>query len=731
MRKGDSGRRASRVSGGIVLAMVLLASLIGPAGAIYIPGPGPGGPGDILTDVVISGGTNVSTVSGALGPVGNPPGPYPATGASVETVSPQLITIVDTATGTSGQAYCIDFSTETSNGVGYRSGAWDEANVPNIAYINYILTNYFPFDTSNPISGLTTTQQVAAVQTAIWYFSDGFVLATATNAVVRNATTAVVADALANSGIPEPDAPTLTVTPDSLEAPATGELVGPFTVGGNVTGRIDLTPGTDVYFDPAGTQPVTVTDPIPPGTRLWARHVSSPLPVLGFRVTAIATVPHGTVYLFDPRSDPTRTAAQKLVLAQNASLPIRAGAYITPYPAGEIQLTKTIAGPGAGRQGVVTLSVACDPAPAPGIATTLTLPAGSPPGDHVLTLAGLRAGSVCNVTETTDGANGAVDLTSTAITPASVTVAENQVAQVRATNSYDLADTAAPLGTPRLRSIVSDRRVTPGRAFHDRIRVRGLRGAGGTTAVARLYGPFRSRAAATCDRASQARRVTMRVRNGWSRTPSVEVHAPGVYTWRVTLRANAANHAATHPCGQASETVVVAKQPYLAPIISGGFSGVLGSLGRERRATVNVTMPAIGLDAQVREEGIRHGRMTLPSDVGEVGWLRRSAAPGDKIGTAVIGGHVSDWHDNPGALHRLNRARVGQILSVTRGGARYRFKVVDTQTYDRERRLPQRHFATTGKHRLVLISCTDRVVYPNGRFHYTRYLVVTATRVRR
>jgi len=225
--------------------------------------------------------------------------------------------------------------------------------------------------------------------------------------------------------------------------------------------------------------------------------------------------------------------------------------------------------------------------------------------------------------------------------------------------------------------------------------------------------------------------VTTRVRNGWSRTPAVRVGAPGVYTWRVTLRANATNRSATHPCGQATETVVVAKRPYLAPIISGGFSGTLRSPVAERRDAVNVTMPAIGLDAPVREEGIVHGRMTLPRNVGEVGWLKRSAAPGDPIGTTVIGGHVSDWHDSPGALYHLDRARVGQTITVTRGGARHRFEVVETKTYDRERRLPQRHFTTTGRHRLVLISCTDRVVYPNGRFHYTRYIVVTARRVRR
>ncbi|MGZ4475508.1 MAG: class F sortase [Nocardioides sp.] len=118
--------------------------------------------------------------------------------------------------------------------------------------------------------------------------------------------------------------------------------------------------------------------------------------------------------------------------------------------------------------------------------------------------------------------------------------------------------------------------------------------------------------------------------------------------------------------------------------------------------------------------------MTLPRDVGEVGWLTRSAGAGDVIGTTVIGGHVSDRHDRPGALHDLDRARVGQVITIRQGRTTHRFAVTRTHLYRRGARLPQGYFATTGRHRLVLVSCTDRVVHPDGRFHYTRTLVVEA-----
>lgn len=286
-----------------------------------------------------------------------------------------------------------------------------------------------------------------------------------------------------------------------------------------------------------------------------------------------------------------------------------------------------------------------------------------------------------------------------------------------------------PVSRPVIRTVTSHPRVTPGTRFHDRIHVRNLAGPSGATAVARLYGPFRSRAAASCQPRFQARAHTFNVVNGWNRTPTVTVRRPGVYTWKVTLLANAANSSATHPCGQVAETTVVAKRPYVAPIIKGGFSGSIDPSRLDRRMPVTVRMPGIGMRAVVRKERVVRGRMTLPGDVGEVGWLRNSAAFGDKIGAAVVGGHVSDRRDRPGAMVKLGRAQAGQRITVVKDGRRYRYKVVRKTTFDRHQRLPQRFFTTTGRHRLVLVSCTDRVVYPNGRFHYTRYVVVVAKRL--
>ena len=120
--------------------------------------------------------------------------------------------------------------------------------------------------------------------------------------------------------------------------------------------------------------------------------------------------------------------------------------------------------------------------------------------------------------------------------------------------------------------------------------------------------------------------------------------------------------------------------------------------------------------------------MDIPANPHKLGRLAESAGIDDLIGTTIVAGHVSDLQDRPGAFGRLNSAQPGDVISY-RGtdGQVHRFKVTRTATYDRERALPRRLFRTTGAHRLVLISCTDRATYPGGGWHYRKNIVVTAT----
>lgn len=439
-------------------AALVVGALIAVSGALVAEArvppndPLPGGtPQGLLTDVRFTSTILRSTVFGSTGAVTTPMPAYPAPGASAEgNVPAALLVLTDAVTGQSGLAYCIDFHTGTDYTYGYNPGVWSEANVPNNAAINFILTNYYPFNPLQP-TGLSTLDQVAAVQSAIWYLSDGFVLATTVSPAIVAATTAIV-NAARLASVPEPVEPILTVTPATLQAPASGELTGPFVVGGNVTGSLlESTPGTQLFFDQAGTQPISVGTAIPPGSQVWVSFVGGGL-TTGFTIAGQTTVSVGTVYLYDGLV-PGVAAGQKLILAQNGTLPVRAGATVTAYDPADLQLTKTIDWIGtAGAQGAITISASCAPAPAMGIPTSITVPAGTAPGSYVFTLTGLVSTSVCTVTETVDGVVPGVVLRSTTITPASVTLDPQLTTTAEVTNTYqeELAATGSspPLGVP-------------------------------------------------------------------------------------------------------------------------------------------------------------------------------------------------------------------------------------------------------------------------------------------
>ena len=291
-----------------------------------------------------------------------------------------------------------------------------------------------------------------------------------------------------------------------------------------------------------------------------------------------------------------------------------------------------------------------------------------------------------------------------------------------------------PRTQPRIQTRTSKQRVKPGQSFHDRVRVTGLAPGTSVPATARLYGPFSSLARASCGQTNLARTVRWSARSGWSRTPAVKLSKPGVYTWRVATQETGAAQAASSRCRLASETTTVAKPTYAVPVIDGGFFGFLAGLGTARAGRAvqdGISAPGFGLRARLTSTTISRGRMKLPADVAVAARLRKSAAFGDKIGTTIVAGHVSDRSDRPGAMRGLRRAKPGQSVTVRSGGKTYRYKVIANRAYDRTRKLPARYFRTTGAPQLVLVSCSDRIVYRNGRFHYAKSRVVVAKPVGR
>ena len=95
-----------------------------------------------------------------------PPASPPRTRASPASSSGR-----PTGGGAELSLYCIDITTLTYGGIGYVLGTWDNTTVPNVDYVARLLTEYYP-NTDEPAALTDLNQKAAAVQAAIWFFTD-------------------------------------------------------------------------------------------------------------------------------------------------------------------------------------------------------------------------------------------------------------------------------------------------------------------------------------------------------------------------------------------------------------------------------------------------------------------------------------------------------------------------------------------------------------------------------
>lgn len=367
----------------------------------------------------------------------NPLDGYPATIPDGSTFKSSgfagTVVIKDSVTGETGLAYCIQINVGTQNGAGYDFTDWSGTDIPNLGYVTYILQHYYP-TTDEPTSAPTDKDRNSSVQAAIWHFTDSSILAT--DSPIRSLTEGIVADALANGPSAEPTLPTIAVTPDTLPAPETGEIVGPFTVTGNGPATITIGTGIEVFTDAAGTNQLHTGDTVTPTAQLWARTISSSAPQ-DFTLTRTVTEPVGAVLLYTHNISGL-DEAQALILAKTGQFTVQASAALEPFPAGALKVVKRVEGKGAGLQDEFVLDVNCVNANTDlNQRYTLTLSAGAPAGDYQATLTGVFAGSVCTTTETSNGGNQYVDLVRTDIDPRTVTIVANETQQVTVTDKYE------------------------------------------------------------------------------------------------------------------------------------------------------------------------------------------------------------------------------------------------------------------------------------------------------
>ena len=194
------------------------------------------------------------------------------------------------------------------------------------------------------------------MQAAIWFFTDRYVLRT--DDPLHAAVQAIVTAVISAGAVPQPQAPTLTITPASGEGPV-GQTIGPFTVTSSVAATVTAT-GATMWTAASGGQQIADGASLPSGTtQIWLKSTGTAATAT-LSAQATATVPSGNVYLYSG-NNPNVTSAQKLILAESATLKttVSAEADFT----GSLEADKTIAGQSGGNQGAITISVNCDKGP--------------------------------------------------------------------------------------------------------------------------------------------------------------------------------------------------------------------------------------------------------------------------------------------------------------------------------------------------------------------------------
>lgn len=213
--------------------------------------------------------------------------------------------ITGSLNGSTVKFYCIDLFTNVNPGE--HPVYWDEGSTP--SELTYILNNYYPVNPNAPGKLQTVNQEAAAVQLAIWHFSDNLDPETIQDAIIQTRTKVIIADAIANAGNANP-LQTLQIIPvnqsvsqgtlasfkvkalSNNNTPISGLTIQLSTTGGTLSALSEITAGF------GETPSITLSNGSSEGT---------------FVVTANATVsiPQGTIYV--AKVGPT--THQRIVLA--------------------------------------------------------------------------------------------------------------------------------------------------------------------------------------------------------------------------------------------------------------------------------------------------------------------------------------------------------------------------------------------------------------------------------
>lgn len=195
--------------------------------------------------------------------------------------------------------------------------------------------------------------------------------------------------------------------------------------------------------------------------------------------------------------------------------------------------------------------------------------------------------------------------------------------------------------------------------------------------------------------------------------------------------------------GVALPTRTVSAAPVVAPSVgpsstlvpAPSASGPVPEASQGRDAAARAAFRPTGLalwsgrGAPVVPAGVRSdGSLVVPDDPAVVGWWTGGAQAGEAFGHVVIAGHIDDARLGIGILAELTRAKKDQIVTLTDGGQKVRYRVVSTRQIKKaDLAKDPTIFAQDAQHRLVLITCGGR--FDPVAHRYDDNLVVEAVPV--
>lgn len=183
----------------------------------------------------------------------------------------------------------------------------------------------------------------------------------------------------------------------------------------------------------------------------------------------------------------------------------------------------------------------------------------------------------------------------------------------------------------------------------------------------------------------------------------------------------------------ASATTSSASTPTAAktasPTASKAASPAADSVAPQLKAR-QLAIPALGVELAYRPAGLTNGWLDLSDDPRVGSWYNQTPQPGSPQGTTIIASHVDYGHGRDVApFGQLYRAEAGQIVTVTdSAGKAWNYKVDSVNVYGRAG-IPDAVFTAEGAPRLVMVTCSGKVISGAEQAYYENNLVVGASLV--